>query len=166
MKILQLCCFTNHWNKRHEVESWDLRNKKNIFDIPDGYPAQFDIVVAAPPCVQFTKANAHHWLKHPALYINIALKCLELCQQTGKYWMLENPPGRIEDFIPTLVKHRTITWHSPTTNKEYIIYSNFLLMQSGYRYNKNPEKKFANMTVKQRDAWDKQLIIDVENCIT
>ena len=57
MKILQLCCFTNHWNKKHEVESWDLRNKKNLFDIPDGYPAQFDIVVAAPPCVQFTKAN-------------------------------------------------------------------------------------------------------------
>lgn len=160
--ILQLCCFTNLWPDHFNVESWDLRLKRNIFDIPFNYPGQFDIVCAAPTCDQFTKANAHHWLKEPLDYIHLAQRCLDLCKLSGKFWFLENPPGRIEEFIPELKKYRVITWRSYSSNKEYVIYANFIITQPlSVRYGRHPIKKFDNMTKKQREAWDPALISDI-----
>jgi len=156
--VLQLCCFTNLFGPRYNVESWDLRNKKDIFDIELGYPGQFDLVCAAPPCDQFTKANAHHWQEYPEHFIDIAQRCLDLCKQTGSKWFLENPPGRIEKFIPELKQYRALTWISPSSNKEYVIYSNFIILQCEPRYGKKTVKKFNNMTKKQREAWDSGLI--------
>ena len=157
-RILELCCFTNLFGTEYDVEAWDKRNKKDIFDIPDGYPGQFDLVCAAPPCDQFTKANAHHWESYPEKYINIASRCLDLCKQTGSKWFLENPPGRIEKFIPELTQYRSLTWNSPSSNKEYVIYSNFVILQCEPRYGKTPVKSFNNKTKKQREAWDPGLI--------
>lgn len=161
-KILQLCCFTNLWGPGYQVESFDLRHKKDIFDIELGYPKQFDLVCAAPPCDQFTKANAHRWEDCPEHFIKIAQRCLDLCKQTGSEWFLENPPGRIEKFIPELKKYRALTWFSPSSNKEYVIYANFIILQSEPRYGKNPVKKFNNMTKRQREAWDPALIENIK----
>jgi hypothetical protein len=167
MDILQLCCFSNLWPDYHNVESWDLRNGKDIFDIPSGHAKKFDLVAAAPPCDQFTKANAHHWEQFPEQYVKIACRAFHLCKESGGLWFLENPPGRIESFIPELKQYRVITWRSPGTNKEYIIYSNFLIMQmsAGKRYGRTPAKKFNNMTKKQREEWDPALISDIYNSI-
>lgn len=161
MRILQLCCFTNLWGHDHQVENYDLRLKKDIFTVDRDYPGLFDLVCAAPPCDQFTKANAHHWQDHPAQFINVAQRCFELCQATGSKWFLENPPGRIEKFIPGLKRFRAITWRSPNSNKEYVIYSNFIILQSpGKRYvaGRNGRRKFCNQSKRQREAWDPALI--------
>lgn len=166
MKILQLCCFTNLWGNEHYVESYDLRNNKDIFDIPLNYSNNFDLICAAPPCDQFTKANSHHWEIYPAHFIKIAIHCFNICNNSNKLWFIENPPGRIELFIPELKKYRIITWRSPTSNKEYIIYSNFIITQlTSIRYNRNPIKKLNNMTKKQREAWDPMLIIDIKKSL-
>ena len=166
ISVLQLCCFTNLWDSRFKVDSWDLRLKKDIFVIPDDYPNQFQIVCSAPPCDQFTKANSHSWEIYPNKFIKIALRSFELCKLTGRYWFLENPPGRIEQFIPELSQYRTLTWRSPSSNKEYVIYSNFLLVQmSSIRYRRSPVKKFNNMSKKQRESWDTSLIRDVIHSI-
>jgi hypothetical protein len=164
--VLQLCCFTNLWDYRFKVDSWDLRLKKNIFDVPWSLPSQYDIVCASPPCDQFTKANSHSWEIYPDRFIQIALRSFELCKLTGRFWFLENPPGRIEHFIPALTQFRSLTWRSPTSNKEYVIYSNFLLVQmSSIRYRRSPVKKFDNMSKRQRESWDPSLISDVIHSI-
>ena len=160
--ILQLCCFTNLWGTGYNVESHDLRNKKNIFDIVLDHPGKFDLVCAAPPCDQFTKANSHAWREFPENFIDIAIRCLLLCKQSGGKWFLENPPGRIEKFIPELKQYRSLTWNAPHTNKQYIIYSNFVILQCEPINGKKPVKKYDNMSKKQRESWDPELINNIK----
>lgn len=157
MDILQLCCFTNLWPKGCCVESWDLKNNLNVFDISPDYAKKFDLVVASPPCDQFTRANSRNWVAFPDTYIELALKCFELCR-AAPLWVLENPPGRIEKFIPALKYFRIATWHGSITNKEYIIYSNsILLLRRAVRYGKEniPSSKVA------REAWQQDFIDDL-----
>lgn len=165
--VLQLCCFNNFWDYRFDVESWDLRLKRDIFDIPKDYPKQFDIVCAAPPCDQFTKANSHGWEIYPERYIKIAALTFELCKLTQHFWFLENPPGRIEQFIPELTNYRILTWRSPGSNKEYVIYGNFLITQPySIRYGRKPLKSFNDMSKKQRETWDCALIPNIINSLS
>lgn len=161
MKILQLCVFSNLWSKNHYVECIDLKNGKNVMDITKEHAAQFDLICAAPPCDQFTKANALRWENNPKEYLNIANKCLELCM-IGKFWFIENPPGRIEKLIPKLKQYRTITWRDYTTNKEYVIYSNFIIMQTHtIRFRKEMIKR-PKIT---RELWRPELIKDIEHSL-
>lgn len=164
MKILQLCCFTNLWSDSHEVESIDLRLGKNIFDTSHEYGKKFDLIVSAPPCDQFTKAATNIWVDFPRDYIAIALKCLDVSLNSGKPWILENPPGRIEKFIPSLRQYRRLTWTCPEYNKEYVLYSNLLLLKSfNQRYGKGTS--INNQTKKQREAWLPQLVLYFESVI-
>lgn len=164
MRILQLCCFTNFWSAQHTVVSYDLRLKLNIFDIAPDYPKSFDLVVSAPPCDQFTKVNSQNWLPYPWDYIRIAKKCLDVSLNSGANWILENPPGRIEKFIPELKQYRRLTWTCAKSNKEYVLYSNMLLLK---KYNVRYGKKTSinNLTKKQREAWLPELVSYFESSI-
>jgi site-specific DNA-cytosine methylase len=159
MKILQLCCFTNLWNSNDYVESIDLKNGLNVLDMPDHYGKSFDLVCAAPPCDQFTLANALRWETFPALYVEIALKCFNICQSTGKYWFFENPPGRIEKFIPELKQYRVLTWTGYITNKQYVVYSNFIVFDS-------PKKRYGKKNITRsktkREAWQPDFIEQIK----
>jgi len=162
MKILQLCCFTDLWHSRHEVESIDLKNGQDIFDYPDKYASEFDLVCAAPPCNQFTIANNRNWKDYPEKEIEIAEKCFKMCLQTGCYWWLENPPGRIEYFIPELKKFRILVWQSHITCKRYVLYSNFLIIQApGLSSNSSIIKS----NKRTREMWQPDLIKNVEMCL-
>lgn len=127
MRILQLCCFTNHWGEDHQVESWDIKDGKDIFSLPDDYGKNFDLIISAPPCRQFTVANNRNWHKEPTEYINIARKCLTISEQSDKPWILENVIGRIDKLIPELKKYRIGTWKSTTTTKKHLIFSNTMI---------------------------------------
>lgn len=165
MKILQLCCFTNRWGEDHEVDSYDLRLKKDIFDIHLDQLEKYDLIVAAPPCDQFTKANAHHWEQNPQKYIDIARQCLLICEYSNKPWWLENPPGRIEKLIPELTKYRLANVRFKNSNKEYIIYGNRILLIPNTKRYGHPSSKFNNMTKKQREAWHPDLVNIFKNSI-
>jgi len=157
MRILQLCCFTNLWSVNHHVESIDLRNGTNVLDLPPDYGKKFDLIVSAPPCDQFTKANSQNWEAKPWDYITIACKCLQISLYSGQDWIFENPPGRIEKLIPELKKFRRITWNCPESNKEYVLYSNMLLLKpSTIRYGKGTS--INNLTKKQREQWLPELV--------
>ena len=163
MRILQLCCFTDLWNSIHDVESIDLRLNQNIFDYPDKYASEYDLVCAAPPCDQFTKANNRNWIAFPELFIRIAEKCFNMCLCAGMFWFLENPPGRIETFLPRLTKYRVANWQGNITNKEYIIYSNFIvLLRPAARYGKINNRKSQK---KQRERWQPDFIENIEMCL-
>jgi site-specific DNA-cytosine methylase len=164
MNILQLCCFTDLWHSKHEICSYDLRTGNDILDLPDDFGRNFDLVVSAPPCTQFTKANNLNWIDNPWDYINIAKKCFTMSINSGAMWFLENPPGRIETFLPELTNYRMLTWSGTRTNKEYVIYSNFLILSCGYRYNKPGST--SNMSLRNRDRWQPDLIADIERSLS
>jgi hypothetical protein len=103
------------------------------------------------------------WEDYPEQSIKIAKKCLSMCLETGLYWFLENPPGRIEKFIPELTKYRILTWTGLRTNKQYNIYGNFLILKRpAPRYGKlgkSPRLK------KTREMWQPDLIENIEICL-
>ena len=155
MKILQLCFVSDYWSKNHEVESWDIKTGKNVLDIPDYYGKNFDLIFASPPCDQFTKANSYNWCEYPRQFINIAQKCFDICIQSGNIWIFENPPGRIEKFIPALTKYRLVTWSGYLTNKEYILYGNILIMTV---MNQRYGKKNICRSKDGRELWQPDLV--------
>lgn len=161
-KILQLCCFTNLWGSQFQVESHDIRNNKNIFDLPDQYGKSFDLIACAPPCDQFTIANNRNWQTYPEYQIRVAKKCFAICQLSGKPWFIETTIGRIEKFLPELKPFRAGVWQSRLTTKRHTIYSNILLM---FPIQKGNMSIVRTRSVKKRDAWQPDLIQDIKNSI-
>lgn len=162
MKILQLCFFKNdYWNKEHTVESWDIKNGKDIMTLSPYYGQEFDIILAAPPCTQFTKANQHNWTVYPARHIAIAKKCIQICENSKKPFIFETVPGRLEKFIPEIIKYRALTWMSSETGKQHILYSNILLI-TPYRIRGN---KMIARSKSKREEWQPDLVNDISNII-
>lgn len=159
MRILQLCCFTDLWNSKHEVISIDIKNGIDIFSLSDYIGREFDFIVAAPPCDQFTVANNRNWLYNPKPFIDIAKKCYSICINSYTSWLLEQPPGRIEKFIPELKNYRIGTWQSQLTTKKHIIYSNMLFIVN-IGGGKLPIKRNKRI----REAWQPDFVRDIENC--
>lgn len=157
MKILQLCCFSNLWSSIHDVTSIDLKTGQNVLSLSDDFGKNFDLIVSAPPCTQFTKANNLRWNPYPATQVKIAEKCFLISLRSGSKWFIENPPGRLETFLPGLSYYRLYTWHGGKTNKEYVIYSNFLMLFSIFpRYGK--PGSVNNYSKNKRDLWQPDFI--------
>lgn len=163
MKILQLCCFTNHWNAEHDVESHDIKFGKDIFDLPDDYGKNFDLIVSAPPCRQFTIANTRNWQKDPVEYIDTARKCLTISEYSGKPWILENVIGRIDYLIPELRKYRIGIWRNSVTTKKHLIFSNHLVMLNNVDQKNNFPVNRLSSKREYREAWDKSFVETMQN---
>ena len=164
MDILQLCCFSNFYPAHFNVENWELTEGRDILKMPCFYGTKFDLIVCAPPCDQFTKANQNNRQAFPAHNIALVKKCLQVCLGSGKPWVIENPPGRLENFVPELKKYRVITWRSHVSNKEHVLYSNFLIVQPlKKRYGSH--LKVGNLSRKQRLFFEPSLISDIINSL-
>ena len=151
-KVLQLCFVSNLWPLNYQVTSIDVKSGRNVLDLSNDYGRSFDFICSSPPCDQFTKANALAWSKSPDYFISVAKKCFDICINSGVPWIFENPPGRIETFIPDLTSFRIATWHGELTNKEYIVYSNFLFLFSpAKRYGK--PGSINNYSKSKRELW-------------
>lgn len=160
MKILQLCCFTNLWPHDYQITSIDLRTGSDVLDQSLDLGKNYDYIVSAPPCDQFTKANSPNWVISPDYFIKVARRCLDISLRSSKPWLLENPPGRIETFLPELTQFRIGTWHGNITNKEYIIYSNHLFMLNYCpRYGK--PGSVINKSKRQREMWQPDFVSDI-----
>ncbi len=160
MKVLQLCFVSNLWPSSFDVTSIDIKTGSNVLDLPLDFGSLFDFIVAAPPCDQFTKANSLNWLDFPEDFVSVARHCFMLCVASGKPWLFENPPGRIETFLPGLSHFRVATWHGSITNKEYVVYSNFLFMfPYSSRYGK--PGSINNLTKSQRELWQPDFFTDI-----
>ena len=159
MNIIQLCCFPNLWSPAHDRFSIDLKLSRNVFDYTRDTLLFYDIIACAPPCDQFTKANAHHRIPDPENFILVTSHILNLCLNSGKLWFIENPPGRIEFFFPVLTKYRTLTFRSSLSNKEHVIYSNFIILDK--TIHKYDRKCIGNTKIK-REIWEPDLIQVIE----
>lgn len=165
MKILQLCCVSNLWPSEFQVDSIDIKTGSDVLLLPDDIGKKYDLICSAPPCDQFTKANNHNWEIYPDYFISVAEKCLSISINSGKYWFLENPPGRIEKLIPALKNYRLMTWQGTRTNKEYVIYGNFLIMSNKVKRYFKPGT-INNYSKDKRELWQPDFIQDITRSIS
>ena len=155
MKILQLCCTSNLWPSTCQVTSIDIATGSNVFNLSNAFCKQFDVIVASPPCIQFTKANNNHRLFYPYESILLFNRVLDLCVKSGKKFYIENPPGRLEFFFPTLKNMRLCTFRCVESNKEYVIYGNSLLLHNQVsRYSRN----CITRSQAKRNIWHQSLV--------
>jgi hypothetical protein len=152
MNILALCFANYYWKNQTNI---DLKLGTDVLKCETTIGQNYDLILAAPPCDQFTKANAQSWERYPATFVAIANKCLDLSLNSGKPFVLENPPGRIERFIPGLSRFRMITYQDTGSNKEYILYSNHLLI---IPYVKRYGKSVCPRNKAIREKWTTGLI--------
>lgn len=160
MRVLQLCFVSNLWPPDYSVTNIDIKNGTDILDLPTDFGQNYDIIMAAPPCDQFTKSNSHNWFQYPIYFIGVAQKAFDICLSSGKPFIFENPPGRIETFIPGLRDYRICTWQGSVTNKEYVVYSNIMLMfPSVLRYVK--PRSISNFSKAKRELWQVDFFTDI-----
>lgn len=146
MRVLQLCMFTNHWGSDFFVESHDIINGKDVFDLPDDYGKSFDFILSAPLCTQFTKANNHNWIENPVYDIEVVRKCLRISLLSHKPFILENPPGRLPLLVPELQYIRLFNLNDRDTNKEWILYGNVKIPFSpGKRYGRKSVMNYGSI---------------------
>lgn len=150
------------WGSSFDVESHDLKKGKDIFNLPDDYGKAFDLVIAAPPCRQFTIANNRNWHDFPVIDVLVVKKCLKICLNSGRPWILETTIGRIEKLIPDLVKYRIGIWQSRVTTKKHTVYSNMLLL---FPIQKGIASIVDTRSVKWRESWQQDFIDDIKNSL-
>ena len=97
-------------DRKHEVITVDIESKfnptfiKDIFDIKDLKEfGEFDVILASPPCNNFSIASVYRHWKHGRPKDEQTLKSIELMKHTlklikeynPKIWILENPRGML-----------------------------------------------------------------------
>lgn len=138
--------FSNKFSIPNDSTNIDFSLGFDIHKLPNNFGTDFDLIIGAPPCGQFTKANTQHWKELPIEEINTFLKCFLICLKSGKPWILENPPGRILKFIPELKPYKKITLSDTKTNKEWVLYSNLTLIRPNHkRYGKKSINNFGKI---------------------
>ena len=82
----------------------------DVLDLrPSDFDAEFDVVLASPPCTEFSTAGNHdHWdfETHEPVHdaardaVTLAFHTVGLIRGlTPRYWFLENPQGRLRWFL-------------------------------------------------------------------
>ena len=107
--ILDLCGGTGAWSQPYRDAGYDVC----LVTLPDDdvrtfnpYTVRGDVhgVLAAPPCTEFAVSGARWWKdKSPALLeeaLQIVAGCMSIIKHAEpRWWCLENPVGRLKDYI-------------------------------------------------------------------
>jgi hypothetical protein len=99
--ILDLCGGTGSWSDPYRRAGYDVRVVTLPQDVRDySPPASVHGILAAPPCTDFAVSGARWWASKPPPDLSIVRACLSIVEETGpKWWALENPVGRLRQFI-------------------------------------------------------------------
>lgn len=105
--ILDLCGGTGAWSKPYKDAGYDVR----LITLPDNDvrsyipPDNVYGILAAPPCTHFSGSGAVWWKEkdidgRTLLDTQILTHCLRIIAESRpKFWVLENPVGRIINWI-------------------------------------------------------------------
>lgn len=105
--ILSLCDYTGVWSAPYAENGYavvqiDLRHGQDVRLLK--YPGKVHGILAAPPCTHFALSGAHAWerkgdkaLLRGLALVDACLRFVAVCKP--KWWVLENPRGRITDYI-------------------------------------------------------------------
>ena len=105
--ILDLCGGTGSWSKPYKNAGYDVR----VITLPKHDvktytpPKNVYGILAAPPCTHFSGSGAQYWkvkdkdgrTLEDTKILTACLMIIARCQP--KFWAIENPVGRIKDFI-------------------------------------------------------------------
>lgn len=106
--ILDLCGGTGSWSKPYKDAGYDVR----LITLPNydvmNYSAPKNTygILAAPPCTDFSIAGTQYWRAKDksgstAKSLQIVNACLRIISECDnlRFWALENPKGRLKNFI-------------------------------------------------------------------
>lgn len=104
--ILDLCGGTGAWSKPYKEAGYDVRViTLPEYDVRDYEPPKNVYgILAAPDCTEFAMSGARWWKSKPAYLlidaIGIVIACLRIIKKCNPvFWCLENPVGRLKNFI-------------------------------------------------------------------
>ncbi len=124
--ILDLCGGTGSWSKPYKKAGYDVR----LITLPQNDvvkyepPVQVYGVLAAPPCTHFTVSGAQFWEQKDKngrtdFDLNIVAHCCRIILATNpKFWVLENPVGRLRRWLgPPVMKFDPCDYGDAYTKK-------------------------------------------------
>ena len=109
--ILSLCDYTGNWSKPYKDAGYDVRT----FDLQHNPDHDIRLIkkinepiygiLCAPPCTAFALSGAQYWPKKDKdgstlEGLSIVDACLRIVLvHKPRFWVLENPVGRLKDYI-------------------------------------------------------------------
>ena len=122
--IISLFDFSGSWSKPYreagyEVIQIDIKLKTDIleWDYKQIDKSRVYGILAACPCTDFTRLSAQHWKEkdltgQTAKSISLVKKTLEIIKYLNPdFWVIENPPGRIEKCVPELKNYKLFSFN-------------------------------------------------------
>ena len=180
--ILDLCGGTGAWSAPYRAAGYEVITVDPAYDHEGG--SQLDVVefctsrawqpkavhgiLAAPPCTEFSSAGGATWPKkdkyQPHLLRNalrVVNHCIKIAELTRPaFWALENPIGRLSDFIGPYrwafqpyefgdpYSKRTLLWGNftpPTKHLENYVDPTLVDIQSTMEVARAYHKEFAHL---------------------
>ena len=104
--ILDLCGGTGAWSRPYTEAGYDVRlvtlpvQDVRLYRAPENVHG----ILAAPPCTHFSRAGAQHWKAKGEEALLDGLAVVDACMRIvwrsqPMWWALENPIGRIKDYL-------------------------------------------------------------------
>jgi hypothetical protein len=107
MTILSLCDFTGEWSRPYRAAGYDVIQ----VDLQHGHDVRLlrhvgpvRGILAAPPCTEFASSGSRWWAGKGDAPLISGLSVVDACMRIifvhkPLWWALENPVGRLRDFI-------------------------------------------------------------------
>ena len=138
--ILDLCGGTGAWSTPYREAGYDVR----LITLPEHDvrtyrpPIKVHGCLAAPPCDHFARVGARWWKQKGERPLRDALilvgHCLRIIRESNpEWWALENPIGRLKDFIGEPVFKFDPWWYGDPWTKRTWVWGRF-----------NPPSKLAS----------------------
>lgn len=103
--ILDLCGGTGAWSQPYKEAGYDVR----LMTLPQDvclvrFVERVHGILAAPPCTHFSRAGAQYWKAKGDAALLDALSIVDACCRIillakPAWWALENPIGRLADYL-------------------------------------------------------------------
>ena len=132
--ILSLCDYTGTWSKPYKDAGYDVVqvDLKHGHDVRLFKFPQYNVhgILAAPPCTHFAMSGARWWKQkgEEALLEGLAVidACLRIITMTRpKWWVLENPKGRLREYLgDPVMRFQPCDYGDPWT-KETCLWGSF-----------------------------------------
>lgn len=131
--ILSLCDLSGIWSQHYKDNGYNVIQ----LDLATGtdirllqYPGQVHGILAAPPCTKFCRPSARLWKQwgeegvlDALSIVDACLRFVAICKPT--WWCLENPPGRLTNYLGPPAHKFQPTDYGDTYTKLTYLWGNF-----------------------------------------
>jgi len=136
--ILDLCGGTGAWSKPYLDAGYDVR----VITLPEDVriyrpPKEVHGILAAPPCTEFAGSGARWWKDKDVSLLYDALSIVDACLRiilvcNPAWWALENPVGRLKDWIGEPEMYFQPCWYGDPYTKKTGLWGKFNKPERNY----------------------------------